>query len=540
MKVRSGMQPSKRGGKVTSSMHSRPFLTSCLCFVVLIIAIIITLLLTATDVTGQLDRTQKQPTQSYTINSLVITLMPDGQSKVQYDISVDPRKQETNVKLFGQTRNLTARDLSSNNSIETSFSEDLHNVTLVSLGATNVKIRYDTPDLTQKNGRIWSFSLNSPTRFSVILPLNSIVTDWGKQNPILIKRAGEQNLITFDAGNVQLRYMTEFPSSNNRADVIINSAETTIKDIKQRYPGIVLTDSEKILQNAISSKSNKRPVDAELFATRANDLSLEMVKKYTAALTIIEQANVELNKTSNEGDNDNAPSLILLSQAKELFSKGDYIRAIQFAQKAASQQDLKEPLSVPSDSSTSYTWQKVLVSYIAPIIIVISVAGIGLILITVKRNRLRSSSEYPKKSGNSLFSKLQRKAVNDAASGESRQPSELWPRQHFPTESKERFPISLPPSLASSHVDQTVLFEAVTKFIEEKPQLKLEDQQVLRFLAQNQGAAFESEIRNHFQELPKTTIWRLIKRLEREECIEIRKAAGQNLIKLRFDDNKAT
>jgi hypothetical protein len=302
----------------------------------------------------------------------------------------------------------------------------------------------------------------------------------------------------------------------------------------------VLTDSEKILQNAISSKSNKRPVDAELFATRANDLSLEMVKKYTAALTIIEQANVELNKTSNEGDNDNAPSLILLSQAKELFSKGDYIRAIQFAQKAASQQDLKEPLSVPSDSSTSYTWQKVLVSYIAPIIIVISVAGIGLILITVKRKRLRSSSEYPKKSGNSLFSKLQRKAVNDAASGESRQPSELWPRQHFPTESKERFPISLPPSLASSHVDQTVLFEAVTKFIEEKPQLKLEDQQVLRFLAQNQGAAFESEIRNHFQELPKTTIWRLIKRLEREECIEIRKAAGQNLIKLRFDDNKAT
>jgi tetratricopeptide (TPR) repeat protein len=466
--------------------------------------------------------------------------MPDGQSEVQYDISVDPRKQETNVKLFGQTRNLTARDLSSNNSIETSFSEDLHNVTLVSLGATNVKIRYDTPDLTQKNGRIWSFSLNSPTRFSVILPLNSIVTDWGKQNPILIKRAGEQNLITFDAGNVQLRYMTEFPSSNNRADVIINSAETTIKDIKQRYPGIVLTDSEKILQNAISSKSNKRPVDAELFATRANDLSLEMVKKYTAALTIIEQANVELNKTSNEGDNDNAPSLILLSQAKELFSKGDYIRAIQFAQKAASQQDLKEPLSVPSDSSTSYTWQKVLVSYIAPIIIVISVAGIGLILITVKRKRLRSSSEYPKKSGNSLFSKLQRKAVNDAASGESRQPSELWPRQHFPTESKERFPISLPPSLASSHVDQTVLFEAVTKFIEEKPQLKLEDQQVLRFLAQNQGAAFESEIRNHFQELPKTTIWRLIKRLEREECIEIRKAAGQNLIKLRFDDNKAT
>ena len=79
-----------------------------------------------------------------------------------------------------------------------------------------------------------------------------------------------------------------------------------------------------------------------------------------------------------------------------------------------------------------------------------------------------------------------------------------------------------------------MLFEAVTKFIEEKPQLKLEDRQVLSFLAQNQGAVFESEIRNRFKDLPKTTIWRLIKRLEREECIEIRKAVGQNLIRLRF------
>ena len=494
-----------------------------------------------TDVTGQLDRIEKRLTQPYTINSLLITLMPDGQSKVQYDISVDPRKQETTVKLFGQTRNLTAQDLSGNNSIESTLSDDLANVTLVSLGVTNVNIQYDTPDFTQKNGRIWNFSLISPTRFSLILPPNSIVIDWGKQNPILIKRAGEQNLITFDAGNVQLRYMTEFPSSNNRADVVINSAETTIKELKERYPGIVLTDSERLLQNAVSSKSNKKPADAELFATRANDLSLEMVKKYRTALTIIQQADVDLNRTSNKDDNS---VNVLLSQARELFSKGDYVRAIQLAQKANSQQGMKEPLSVSNDSSTMHSWQKILVPYTAPIFIAISVTGIALIIIIImKKNRLRATPEYSKKRGNSLFSKLQRKTVNEAASDESRQPSKLSPRQYFSTDSKEeRYPISLPSSLRSSQhdVDQTVLFEVVTKFIEEKPQLKREDQQVLRFLAQNQGAAFESEIRNHFQELPKTTIWRLIKRLEREECIEIRKAAGQNLIKLRFDSKKGT
>jgi hypothetical protein len=531
----------KEGGKVTSSMHSRLFSTSCSCFVVLIIAITITISPRATDITGQLDRSEKQPTQAYTIDSLVITLMSDGQSKVQYDISVDPRNQETNVKLFGQTRNLTAQDLSSN-SIETSLSEDPHNVTLISLGATNVRIQYDTPDLTQKNGRVWSFSLNSPSRFSVILPVNSIVTDWGEQNPILIKRAGEQNLITFDAGNVQLSYMTEFPSSNNRADIIINSADTTIKDIKQRYPRIVLADSERLLQDAMVAKSNKKPGEAEVLATRANDLSLETVKKYTDAQAVIRQAGAELNKTSNQNDNANSLPLTLLSQSRELFSKGDYIRAAQFAQKAMSERGLGQLQSVSNDSSIPYAWQKTLVSFIVPISILVSVIVVGLVFIIIRRKNLRSFPEYTKKIGSTIFSKSQIKAANEFASDKSSQPLKSLPSRYLSTESKERSPISLPSSLISPqhNIDQTVLLETVTKFLRDKPQLKLEDQQVLRFLAQNQGAAFESEIRNHFQDLPKTTIWRLIKRLEREECIEILKAAGQNLIKLRFGSDNGT
>jgi len=71
--------------------------------------------------------------------------------------------------------------------------------------------------------------------------------------------------------------------------------------------------------------------------------------------------------------------------------------------------------------------------------------------------------------------------------------------------------------------------------LEEKANLRPEDQQVLSFLAENEGAAFESELRRKFQ-LPKTTIWRLVKRLQREELVEIRKAGGQNLIKLKFED----
>jgi uncharacterized membrane protein len=74
----------------------------------------------------------------------------------------------------------------------------------------------------------------------------------------------------------------------------------------------------------------------------------------------------------------------------------------------------------------------------------------------------------------------------------------------------------------------------VIRILAERPHLRPEDQRVLKYLAEKDGAAFESEVRNKFL-LPKTTIWRLVKRLEREELIEIMKAGGQNLIKLRIE-----
>ncbi|HEX2230985.1 MAG TPA: hypothetical protein VHG34_02240, partial [Nitrososphaeraceae archaeon] len=166
-----------------------------------------------------------------------------------------------------------------------------------------------------------------------------------------------------------------------------------------------------------------------------------------------------------------------------------------------------------------------------------SAAGIILTLILVKRKGKKFSiTRFIEKSGGSLISKSGQKKVNDLSSKESNQYPTVKHQQYFPQEPKSSSSSPSFPTTSRQGIDQTVIFQKITKIIEENPHLKIEDQQVLRFLAQNQGAAFESEIRSHFQQLPKTTIWRLVKRLEREELIELRKIAGQNLIKLRFDD----
>jgi uncharacterized membrane protein len=71
----------------------------------------------------------------------------------------------------------------------------------------------------------------------------------------------------------------------------------------------------------------------------------------------------------------------------------------------------------------------------------------------------------------------------------------------------------------------------IAKILIENPQLRLEDQEVIRFIAESGGEAFELEIREKFQ-LPKTTVWRMGKRLVEAEIVEIVNLRGNNLLRI--------
>jgi len=61
--------------------------------------------------------------------------------------------------------------------------------------------------------------------------------------------------------------------------------------------------------------------------------------------------------------------------------------------------------------------------------------------------------------------------------------------------------------------------------------LKLEDREVLRFIADSQGEVFASEIRDRF-EMPRSTTWRLIQRLKEREIIEEVMIGNQSLLRI--------
>ena len=64
------------------------------------------------------------------------------------------------------------------------------------------------------------------------------------------------------------------------------------------------------------------------------------------------------------------------------------------------------------------------------------------------------------------------------------------------------------------------------------PWLRSDQQEIIRFLAEKKDGIFESDLRQAF-DIPKSSMWRLIKRLEDEEIVTVTQLRGQNYIKLK-------
>jgi len=79
------------------------------------------------------------------------------------------------------------------------------------------------------------------------------------------------------------------------------------------------------------------------------------------------------------------------------------------------------------------------------------------------------------------------------------------------------------------HVDVVIDLESI---FEEHPELRLDDREVLKYLAENDGEAFAYDIRERF-DIPRTSAWRMIQRLQRYEVVDERKIGGQSLVQIK-------
>ncbi len=495
---------------------------------------------------------QQQQQKGYTPESLFIALLADGNALVEYDISVpDPLNPGIKIKLFGEDiSNLIVVDYE-DNVIKFQTGSSPNEIILNTPGASNIRISYTTPDFLSKDKRDWIFALNSPIGFSVKLPPDSILTDQGQNQPS-IRIVGGQSLLTFKPDNVRFVYVIGTLGTQEQANISIKAAQSTIEELRSKYSNIVLTNAKDLLQNATVARDAGRFADADKIANQANDAAIATGRDYEAAQKSIVDARNQINNATAQG-RDTTSAKQLLQQANAEFGKGDYATAKNSANGA-----------VAAIGSNPGPQPALPLSVIIAAVVAVGGGGGALVFLRMRKHArtIQQPGGQYEDPGDPVLDNNHTNISNNNNNNNHKtaifQPPSSLPPPHSTEveEPKEKSPIPqqqqnqpdgiakpmlengsapIPTIMPGSQTDKSTLSRIVCRIIEDRPHLRPEDQQVLKFLVEKEGAAFESEIRGKFQ-LPKTTIWRLVKRLEREDLVEIRKAGGQNLIKLKFED----
>ena len=136
---------------------------------------------------------------AYSVSSLVLTVYSDGYVKVNYEIAPADYESQIQLPLLGQhDENFIVEDENGN---PLNFQVENGSLLIYADGAKLVNVSYYTPDLTSKQGIVWTLHVCTNSSFTVVLPDNSIVVDL---SDIPLEIAG--NSITMPPGNQSISY----------------------------------------------------------------------------------------------------------------------------------------------------------------------------------------------------------------------------------------------------------------------------------------------------------------------------------------------
>lgn len=491
--------------------------------------------------------------KDYEIDSLFVALLTNGDASIDYNLVVDTNKPSTNVTLFGQTvQNLTLTDYNETDIVYQPTGLP-NKITVFSQNSPDIHVTYTTSDLVDKQNRNWTFSFSFPDKFLLKMPSQAHITNM--EPPAFLTPSDDQNLWGFGPGNVQVSYIIGPLGTREEAQASIRSLEDGIKDARSNYDGIVLNNITDLLENAKSSFKQGKYLETVTHVTNALVLLQNTGQSYISAKDALSQIESEITDKKNNGY-DTSQDETTLSAARKLFERGEYIIAKNTVKQEIDQAEFKSGGLSIINNDTSIGLGAV--GIIGAIVLVI-------FLVVRKRKTMPKTmtndslySGYHDSDNSTKDDKIPNLANNtNTPKVQDASPIHFTPvdTPHDGVEIKDYLAkvvkevdnvrknreqqqdMSAPYLSPSGEqpVKKESLAEAVSRMKTEKPHLRNEDKQLLDFLCEKEGSVFESEIRNKFV-LPRTSLWRLIKRLEREDLVEVRKIGGQNLIKLRFED----
>ena len=207
---------------------------------------------------------------------LDLIIYPDGTTHVSVEVNVDPLATDYELELFGSTIDnfvvvgengfLLNTDVIGNSALIETF------------GSSVITIEYDIHDLVAKQGRIWTFSLNAPSDFTLLLPKNSAIV--GMTNlPINMEIINDQNQLTLSVGDTEIDYL--FSTTPVVTDPIISDTPTLQTDYFTYaiVGGIVAASIVGIVAIIRSKQKIVKPIQVQQSAKKIETVDAETIFK---------------------------------------------------------------------------------------------------------------------------------------------------------------------------------------------------------------------------------------------------------------------
>ena len=203
---------------------------------------------------------------------LDLIIYPDGSTHISAEIDIDPFLTDYELNLFGSTIDNLVVVGDNEFLLDTDIIHD--SVLIQTFGSSIISIEYDIHDLVSKQGKLWTFSLDSPSNFTLLLPKNSAIV--GMTNlPINMEIINDQNKLTLPSGKTEIDYLFSNTISNPIPDT-----ETETNYFSYAIIGgvivIVLIGAVIIIR---TKQKNLKPVSHNSIIEKNNILDIETIFK---------------------------------------------------------------------------------------------------------------------------------------------------------------------------------------------------------------------------------------------------------------------
>ena len=212
-----------------------------------------------------------------TPRDLDLIIYPDGSTHISTEIDVDPFLTDYEVNLFGSTIDNLVVIGDSGFLLDVDVIDDT--ALIQTFGSSVITIEYDIHDLVSKQGRLWTFSLDSPSDFTLLLPKNSVIV--GMTNlPLNMEIINEQNQLTLSSGSTEIDYFFSINTISSTTKEIVNEEDNSSNIIIVGIiGGIIVIALVSVIIITKNKQKNVKAIDEVVTIPKNNILDLETIFK---------------------------------------------------------------------------------------------------------------------------------------------------------------------------------------------------------------------------------------------------------------------